>query len=112
MDCSNSGTTLRLMTAQAAMMPATIDLVGDSSLSRRPNEPLLDALRALGAEVESTQGRAPIGSAQSFAQRGRLPPRASQLSIRVSARARLTLRRVRVPVVTVESPVHSRPTSI
>ena len=108
MDCGNSGTTLRLMTAQAAMMPATIDLVGDSSLSRRPNQPLLDALRALGAEVESTQGRAPI--------RVRGPLRGGDVSLpgRLSSQFASALV-LALPfaefgsVVTVESPVHSRP---
>ena len=96
------------MTAQAAMMPATIDLVGDSSLSRRPNEPLLDTLRALGAEVESTQGRALIRCVPS-ARRGRLPPWASPALECASALVLALPFAEFGSVVTVESPVHSRP---
>jgi 3-phosphoshikimate 1-carboxyvinyltransferase len=61
-DAANSGTTLRLMTAIAALTDGITVLTGDSSLRTRPNGPLLEALNKLGASVCSTRGneRAPI----------------------------------------------------
>lgn len=61
-DAANSGTTLRLMTAIAALTDGITVLTGDSSLRSRPNGPLLEALNKLGAKTCSTRGneRAPI----------------------------------------------------
>lgn len=61
-DAANSGTTLRLMTAIAALTDGITVLTGDSSLRTRPNGPLLEALNRLGANACSTRGneRAPI----------------------------------------------------
>lgn len=61
-DAANSGTTLRLMTAIAALTDGITVLTGDSSLRSRPNGPLLEALNKLGARACSTRGneRAPI----------------------------------------------------
>lgn len=61
-DAANSGTTLRLMTAIAALTDGITVLTGDSSLRTRPNGPLLEALNRLGARACSTRGneRAPI----------------------------------------------------
>jgi 3-phosphoshikimate 1-carboxyvinyltransferase len=61
-DAANSGTTLRLMTAIAALTDGITVLTGDSSLRTRPNGPLLEALNRLGAKTCSTRGneRAPI----------------------------------------------------
>lgn len=61
-DCANSGTTLRLVTGVAALADGTSRLTGDASLQRRPNGPLLGALSALGAAVESEadDGTAPL----------------------------------------------------
>jgi 3-phosphoshikimate 1-carboxyvinyltransferase len=59
-DCGNSGSTLRLFTALAALLPASVEFRGDASLSQRPNEPLLGALIELGARVESRAGGLPI----------------------------------------------------
>lgn len=60
LDCGNSGTTLRLMLGQAALLPFATTWTGDGSLRARPNGPLLAALRELGVGTRSTQGRAPI----------------------------------------------------
>ncbi len=62
LDCGNSGTTLRLHTAVAALAPGFTVLTGDASLRSRPMKPLLDALHPLGAEAYSTQanGCAPL----------------------------------------------------
>ncbi|GAB7010529.1 3-phosphoshikimate 1-carboxyvinyltransferase [Halorubrum trueperi] len=61
-DCANSGTTMRLVTAAAALADGATVLTGDGSLRSRPQGPLLDALTDLGARAESTRGngRAPL----------------------------------------------------
>lgn len=55
-DCANSGTTTRLVTAAAALADGTTVLTGDESLRSRPQGPLLEALSDLGAEAYSTRG--------------------------------------------------------
>ncbi|ELZ47352.1 3-phosphoshikimate 1-carboxyvinyltransferase [Halorubrum distributum JCM 9100] len=61
-DCANSGTTMRLVTAAAALADGTTVLTGDGSLRSRPQGPLLDALGDLGVRAESTRanGQAPL----------------------------------------------------
>ena len=55
-DCANSGTTMRLVTAAAALADGGTVLTGDSSLRSRPHGPLLDAIEELGGRAESTRG--------------------------------------------------------
>ncbi|MFC3957120.1 3-phosphoshikimate 1-carboxyvinyltransferase [Halovivax cerinus] len=55
-DCANSGTTMRLVTALAALADGTTVLTGDESLRSRPQGPLLDALSELDATARSTRG--------------------------------------------------------
>jgi 3-phosphoshikimate 1-carboxyvinyltransferase len=55
-DCANSGTTTRLVTAAAALVDGLAVLTGDASLRSRPHGPLLDAIRDLGGRAESTRG--------------------------------------------------------
>ncbi|MBN2110770.1 MAG: 3-phosphoshikimate 1-carboxyvinyltransferase [Methanosarcinaceae archaeon] len=61
-DVANSGTTLRFMTAIAALTDGVTVLTGDSSIRTRPNQPLLDVLNRLGVEAYSTRdnGCAPL----------------------------------------------------
>ncbi|WP_276252742.1 3-phosphoshikimate 1-carboxyvinyltransferase [Halomontanus rarus] len=61
-DCDNSGTTMRLVTATSALADGTTVLTGDASLRSRPQGPLLEAIRDLGGEAKSTRGngRAPL----------------------------------------------------
>ena len=61
-DVSNSGTTLRFMTAVSALTDGVTILTGDSSLRTRPNGPLLDVLKDLSVDVYSTRnnGCAPL----------------------------------------------------
>lgn len=54
-DVANSGTTLRFMTAVAALTDGVTVLTGDSSIRARPNGPLLDVLNNLGVEAYSTR---------------------------------------------------------
>jgi len=51
-DVENSGTTLRIMAGVAALTEGAV-LTGDASIRRRPNGPLLNSLRDLGAEAFS-----------------------------------------------------------
>jgi len=59
-DAANSGTTIRISAAIAALSETKIILTGDSSLKKRPMQPLLDALGKLGAVCTSTDGKPPI----------------------------------------------------
>jgi len=61
-DVHNSGTTLRLMSAIAALSPKPVRLTGDESILKRPMGPLIDALAQLGAKArcEGARGRPPV----------------------------------------------------
>jgi 3-phosphoshikimate 1-carboxyvinyltransferase len=54
-DCENSGTTIRLITAVSAL-DGTVTLTGDPSLRKRPMQPLLEALGQLGVRAVSLGG--------------------------------------------------------
>ncbi|MFC7077685.1 3-phosphoshikimate 1-carboxyvinyltransferase [Haloarcula halophila] len=54
-DCANSGTTTRLVTATAALGDDLTVLTGDDSLRSRPQGALLDAIEQLGGRAESTR---------------------------------------------------------
>ncbi|WP_338741813.1 3-phosphoshikimate 1-carboxyvinyltransferase [Haloplanus salilacus] len=61
-DCANSGTTMRIVTACAALGDGLTVLTGDASLRSRPQGPLLDAVGGLDGRAESTRdnGQAPL----------------------------------------------------
>jgi 3-phosphoshikimate 1-carboxyvinyltransferase len=61
-DARNSGTTIRLMSAIAAISPKPVRLTGDESILKRPMGPLVEALEKLGAKArcEGRQGRPPV----------------------------------------------------
>lgn len=56
----NSGTTIRIAAGIASLFSEEIILTGDSSLQKRPMQPLLDALSSIGAQCQSTNGNPPI----------------------------------------------------
>lgn len=62
LDVGNSGTTLYLALATAALADQPITFTGDYQIQRRSAQPLLDALNALGARATSAKnnGCAPI----------------------------------------------------
>jgi 3-phosphoshikimate 1-carboxyvinyltransferase len=60
LDVGNSGTTLYLALAAAALGSEPVEFTGDEQLKRRSAAPLLDALSKLGIRTESKQGCAPI----------------------------------------------------
>ena len=55
-DCANSGTTMRLAAATAALADGLTVVTGDSSLRSRPQRPLVQAIEQLGGRAESTRG--------------------------------------------------------
>jgi 3-phosphoshikimate 1-carboxyvinyltransferase len=59
-DCGNSGTLMRLLAGILAGQDGRFELVGDESLSRRPMERVAEPLRLMGAQVEPTDGHAPL----------------------------------------------------
>jgi 3-phosphoshikimate 1-carboxyvinyltransferase len=59
-DCANAGTLLRLVTGVVAGQSGTYVLTGDESLSSRPMERVAEPLRQMGAQIETTDGHAPV----------------------------------------------------
>jgi 3-phosphoshikimate 1-carboxyvinyltransferase len=60
LDFGNAGTVLRLASGLLAGQEGRFELVGDASLSARPQERIAEPLRAMGARVETTDGHAPV----------------------------------------------------
>jgi 3-phosphoshikimate 1-carboxyvinyltransferase len=59
--CNNSGSTMRMFAGILAAQPFASELIGDSSLMKRPMKRVADPLRQMGADVElSPSGTAPI----------------------------------------------------
>jgi 3-phosphoshikimate 1-carboxyvinyltransferase len=59
-NAENSGTTIRIAIAIAALSGGNTTLTGDDSLKKRPMQPILDALERMGVKTESNEGRPPI----------------------------------------------------
>ena len=53
-NCGDSGTTLRFLTALSSVSPTTIKLVGSPQLGSRPLAPLVKAVKELGANIQSS----------------------------------------------------------
>ena len=60
LDCGNSGSTMRMLAGLIAPHPRTYTLVGDASLTLRPMERIRKPLRMMGAQIELTEGHAPL----------------------------------------------------
>jgi 3-phosphoshikimate 1-carboxyvinyltransferase len=60
LDCGNSGTTMRLLMGALAGREVSATLDGDDSLRRRPMRRVAEPLRELGAEIETSEGTAPV----------------------------------------------------
>lgn len=52
MDCEDAGTVMRFLCAYCAYRKGTWELRGNSRMHQRPINPLVDALRSLGAQIE------------------------------------------------------------
>ncbi|MDC0052329.1 3-phosphoshikimate 1-carboxyvinyltransferase [Candidatus Nitrosopelagicus sp.] len=59
-DAENSGTTIRIAIAVAALSGGNTTLTGDESLRKRPMQPILDSLETMGVKTESDNGKPPI----------------------------------------------------
>ena len=59
-NAENSGTTIRIAIAIAALSGGNTTLTGDESLRKRPMQPILDSLETMGVKTESDEGRPPI----------------------------------------------------
>lgn len=60
LDCGNSGSTMRMLAGVLASQSFVSTLTGDESLRRRPMKRIIEPLSMMGAQVESTNGRAPL----------------------------------------------------
>ena len=82
LDCGNAGTAMRLLAGLLAGQRFDSVLVGDESLSKRPMRRVIDPLQAMGAVIESEDGRAPLRIRGGQALRGidyTLPVASAQL---------------------------------
>jgi 3-phosphoshikimate 1-carboxyvinyltransferase len=59
-DCENAGTLMRLLCGLLAGREGRFELTGDESLSSRPMERVAGPLRLMGAQIETTDGHAPL----------------------------------------------------
>lgn len=59
-DCGLAGTVMRFLPAVAALADGPVRLDGDPQARVRPMAPVVDALRALGADVDDDEGHLPI----------------------------------------------------
>ena len=59
-DCGAGGAPLRFLSAVATLCPGTWTLTGNARLQQRPIAALCDALRQLGAQLDDTDGHAPL----------------------------------------------------
>ena len=60
LDCGNSGSTMRMLSGIVSGQRFTSEMIGDESLSRRPMERVIQPLSAMGAKIESKQGKPPL----------------------------------------------------
>lgn len=60
LDCGNAGTGMRLLAGLLAGQAFDSVLVGDESLSRRPMRRVTDPLEAMGASIETNDGKPPL----------------------------------------------------
>ncbi len=76
LDMGNSGTAMRLMTGLLAGQSFDSELIGDSSLMKRPMERVATPLRQMGARIETLVGQA-AGADLAAARAARHPLRAA-----------------------------------
>ena len=60
LDCGNSGTTARLITGLLIGQKLKAQIIGDSSLSSRPMDRIIDPLKQMGASIYSNKSMIPI----------------------------------------------------
>src|ERR1041385_6426925 len=60
LNCGNSGTTMRLLAGILAGQDFVSTLTGDESLRSRPMQRIIGPLEMMGAQISSSNGRAPL----------------------------------------------------
>lgn len=61
LDLGNSGTAMRLFTGLLSGQSFPTELTGDDSLTQRPMERVIKPLEMMGAKIDSSDGRPPLG---------------------------------------------------
>ena len=82
LDMGNAGTAMRLMTGLLSGQHFDSELIGDSSLMKRPMERAAKPLREMGAKIETKEGKPPVkitGGAQLRGIRYELPVASAQV---------------------------------
>ena len=82
LDMGNAGTAMRLSMGLLCAQPFDSTLIGDESLMRRPMERAAKPLRAMGAQIETLEGRPPVrikGGAQLRGIRYEMPVASAQV---------------------------------
>ena len=82
LDMGNAGTAMRLMTGLLSGQSFDSELIGDSSLMRRPMERVAKPLREMGAQIETLDGKPPVrikGGAKLAGIRYELPVASAQV---------------------------------
>lgn len=59
LDCGNSGSTMRMLSGILAGQEFTSELVGDSSLSKRPMQRIITPLQSMGAKISASESNRP-----------------------------------------------------
>ena len=59
LDCGNSGSTMRMLSGMLAGQSFAAELIGDSSLSRRPMARVIEPLTKMGAHIQAAPGGRP-----------------------------------------------------
>ncbi len=85
LDCRASGTTMRFLTACAALVPGRVVLDGTARMRERPIQDLADALSALGVPVRTSVGCPPVTVQGGRLHGGKAAVDASQSSQYLSA---------------------------
>ena len=81
-DCGNSGTTMRLLMGLAAGKKVNAVFTGDPSLSSRPMERVAAPLRLLGAEIRTTDGKAPVTVSPSVLKGARIETKVASAQVK------------------------------
>jgi 3-phosphoshikimate 1-carboxyvinyltransferase len=82
LDMGNAGTAMRLFMGLLSGQPFDSELIGDESLMRRPMERAAKPLRAMGAQIETLDGKPPVrikGGARLHGIRYEMPVASAQV---------------------------------
>ncbi|MGA7272139.1 MAG: 3-phosphoshikimate 1-carboxyvinyltransferase [Acidimicrobiia bacterium] len=109
LDVGASGTTARFVTAVACLARGRVTIDGSSRMRQRPMAPLVHALEAMGARLESSRGRLPIHISGGELTGGRVTVDATQSSQFASAVLMVAPMAESAVEVVLAGPVVSRP---